>query len=234
MKNTFLKKDTDEKSPLWMIIFIAALILVFAVVWGISDSGIGSKVESDTAVVISEVMSKNRTTYSAEDDNYYDWIEIHNVSGKAVSLEGYYLSDDMTKLNKWAFPAMTLGADGYLLILASGENEVDSVNGEYHTNFKISSGGEDLFITDSASGSSQSVSVGASPADVSYGMVVLDDGTTAYRWFDSPTPGRENTGDYADTPFAFASAMQGIVISEYMTKNTYTIYDSEGDYSDWI
>ncbi|MGJ8726287.1 MAG: lamin tail domain-containing protein [Roseibacillus sp.] len=108
---------------------------------------------------INEFMAANDTVYpdNADFDDYSDWIELHNTTGTAVSLDGYYLTDDLTAPTKWAFPAgSSIEAGGFLIVRADG---FDAGPGEsfsrgyhpfgtnfttrnYHASFKLSSEGE--------------------------------------------------------------------------------------------
>ena len=97
------------------------------------------------SAVISEFMALNHSTLKDADGDYSDWIEIHNTTAAPVSLGGWSLTDDATMLGKWHFPAVTLAADGYLTVFASGKNR--SVAGsELHTNFQLNSDGEYLAL----------------------------------------------------------------------------------------
>lgn len=98
-------------------------------------------------VVINEFMAKNSITIEDEDEEFSDWIELYNADDIPVDLSGFSLSDDINELNKWVFPDMLLSPKSYLLIFASGKDRHDTT--ELHTNFKISSGGEELFFTNS-------------------------------------------------------------------------------------
>jgi hypothetical protein len=73
-------------------------------------------------VLINEFSSSNITGLTDEDGEYSDWIELYNKSSSSVSLDGYYLSDDISLLKKWTFPAARLKANSYMLIYASGKN----------------------------------------------------------------------------------------------------------------
>ena len=76
-------------------------------------------------------------------------MEIHNRSGAPVNLEGWYLSDKSEKLMRWAFPAITLPADGYLAVHCSGEDRRSDPS-HLHANFKMSNKGDNLFLTSPA------------------------------------------------------------------------------------
>lgn len=77
---------------------------------------------------ISEYMSSN-TAYPDAEGNFCDWVELHNVGRKALSLSGYALTDGN---NTWMLPAMQLEPDGYLVIFCDGEGKKD-----LHSNLKL-------------------------------------------------------------------------------------------------
>lgn len=142
-------------------------------------------------IAINEVMASNNTTISDEDGDYGDWIELHNYGSSSVNLQGFGLTDDATIPFKWVFPSLTLAANSYVIIWATDKDR--TVVGEpLHTNFKISSGGEAITLTNP-----QSVLVDESPSvaldpDVSYGR--QPDGTGPWWYFYTSTPGASNTG----------------------------------------
>ena len=59
------------------------------------------------------------------EDNYgndCDWVEIINVDSIEINLSEYFLSDDITHINKWKFPEETLSPNELMLICLSGNN----------------------------------------------------------------------------------------------------------------
>ena len=99
----------------------------------------------DLAPQISEFVASN-SEFDDGDGNSTDWIEIHNRNVTSFDLSGYYLTDDVTQLSKWAFPAGTmLTGEEYFVVFASGTNTPDSA-GNLHTNFSLKSGGEYLAL----------------------------------------------------------------------------------------
>jgi len=92
---------------------------------------------------INEFMAVNDIGLDDEDRDEADWIEIYNPGTDTVDLTGWYLTDDDNDLRKWAFPAVMLGPDAYLVVFASGKNRTDPL-GILHTNFKLSGSGEYL------------------------------------------------------------------------------------------
>jgi hypothetical protein len=94
-------------------------------------------------VFITEFVADNTTTLLDQDGAASDWVELHNPTSSTVNLDGYYLTDNHTNLTKWRIPAVSLPANGYMVIFASSKNR--SVPGqELHTNFSLAKDGEYL------------------------------------------------------------------------------------------
>ncbi len=101
-----------------------------------------------SAVVINEIMAKNRSTFADPQNQYDDWIELKNVSDQPVDLSGMYLSDNPINPLKWQFPQGTqLGPGGYLIVWA--DDDGGDAPG-LHANFQLSSGGETVWLYDTA------------------------------------------------------------------------------------
>src|SRR5687767_5147563 len=89
---------------------------------------------------ISEFMPDNARILADEDGQFPDWIEIQNPNATPFNLTGYFLTDNAGQPNKWAFPTVTLPANGFLVVFASGKNRTNDAN-RLHTNFQLDSGG---------------------------------------------------------------------------------------------
>jgi hypothetical protein len=72
--------------------------------------------------VINELMPANFQTIADEDSEYSDWLEIYNPAAVPVDLSGYGLSDDPDSINKWIFTQVTIPANQFLVIYASGKD----------------------------------------------------------------------------------------------------------------
>jgi len=163
---------------------------------------------SDSSLLIGEFMAVNKTaipTLVAGRVVYPDWIEIHNRGDQAIDLSGWYLTDDPSELDKWAFPSIRIEANGVLLVFASGIKEEDhpenwpyrDENGYYHTNFKLDADGEylalvapDMQVAHDYGSSSGSTDEGDFPnlrADLSYGLYGDQE-----QYFAEPSPGLSN------------------------------------------
>jgi hypothetical protein len=98
-------------------------------------------------LVITEFLAENPIGGLVDQDGApSDWIEIHNPGAVPVSSLGYSLSDDVTNVQKWTFPAVTIPAGGYLIVFASGKDRA-AAGSELHTNFSLDASGEFLGLT---------------------------------------------------------------------------------------
>lgn len=119
-------------------------------------------------IVINELMAQNNSTSTDEAGEYDDWIELHNNSGKLLSLDNLYLSDSYLNLAKWKFPdGQTIAANEYLIVWA---DENASQIG-LHTNFKLSAAGENLILSYSDGTIIDEVVFGQQFVDLSYSRV---------------------------------------------------------------
>ena len=182
--------------------------------------------DADGSIVISELMEKNRAVLHDEDGDFSDWIELHNVSGKAVSLGGWRISDKSGEPG-WAFPDVTIEPGEYLLVFASGKDKSSS---ELHTDFSLS-GDETVYLLSPSGSVAAQAACGGTEADVS--MALGGDGEWAQSLY--PTPGFEN-GEAGYEAFQETLApADAIVISEVMVANTKTYYaGTVPGYCDWV
>ena len=169
---------------------------IFRVTWAVMLFAMASH----GGVVINEFMAKNESTLATAAGAYSDWVEIHNDSGVAVDLAGWYLTDDITDLRKWQFPstgATSPLADGGYLIVFIDDSSDSVVSNELHASFKLGSGGEYLALVEP---DGETVAHQYNPeypdqsSDISYG---IDAGTGELAYFATPTPGTANAAAIA-------------------------------------
>ena len=101
------------------------------------------------SLVINELMASNTSSVadiSSGTDEYDDWVEIYNGSTQLINLEGYYLSDNESTLDKWQFPNVTIAPDDYLIVWLDGDELTQE---GLHTSFKLSAQEEALFLSTS-------------------------------------------------------------------------------------
>src|SRR5687767_44677 len=90
------------------------------------------------AIVINEFLAKNENGLLDQDNTHSDWIELRNTGGAAVNLAGWSLTDEQANLTKWQFPSVSIPANGYLVVFASGKNRAIAGQ-QLHTNFSLES-----------------------------------------------------------------------------------------------
>jgi len=158
--------------------------------------------------IITEFMASNDLTLLDGDGNSSDWIELYNPTDTAIDLAAWHLTDDSGDLNQWAFPTggsidITLDPDEYLLVFASGqadENYPYDDGSHYHTNFKLSTNGDDqhesvlLVEDDEVTIAHGYYDYPKQVTDVSYGVYLGDTWNTlvgegAALSYQVPTPG---------------------------------------------
>lgn len=99
----------------------------------------------DMEIVINELMPVNSTVISDQNGEFDDWIELYNVTSSQIDISGYYLSDNSSNRTKWRLPdGTTISGKGYLIIWA----DKDTTQVGLHANFKLSSLGEEVIISD--------------------------------------------------------------------------------------
>lgn len=144
---------------------------------------------AESALYLNEMMSSNSSTIADEDGDYPDWIEIYNSGPSAIDLQGYGLSDNPGSPYKWTFPSRTIAPGAFLLVFCSDKNRVTGPN--LHTNYKISSSGETMTLTDTSGQLVDTIPPIALAQDESYGR--KPDGSAQFAHFLEPTPGASNT-----------------------------------------
>lgn len=137
-------------------------------------------------LVINELSANNATIVMDEDGDYDDWIELYNNSDETIPLAGYHLSDDVSNITKWTFPAVSMAPGEYLILWA----DRDSINlDDLHTNFKLSSGGEVLSLSDADEQLLDQVDFADQYEDITYGRYENGIGSFDYLY---PTFNTEN------------------------------------------
>lgn len=119
------------------------------------------------SVMINEFLATNQTDMADEQGQHEDWIELYNVHDHPHSLYGLYLSDSYSNPTKFAFPQTAIiPAHGFLTIWA---DEDTMITQSLHANFKLSSVGEQLILSDGNGMIFDSLSFGQQNADISVG-----------------------------------------------------------------
>lgn len=154
-------------------------------------------------VVINEFMASNGSTVTDPTGEYADWIELYNNTGSSIDMSGIYLSDDTANLQKWYFPWGTvIPANGFLIVWA----DQDLLETDIHSNFKLSSSGETLILSNTNGAILDSVSYSAATVDISYERYP------------------NGTGPFADMAPTFNSMNYATAIESGTTEQTLRVY----------
>jgi hypothetical protein len=173
--------------------FISAFILTTFIIFCASFAPVSAQ------VVINEYSVSNLGTIQDNYEEYEDWIELYNKGGFTVNIGGFYLSDQPDAPLRWQFPAgTTIPSGGYLLVWASGRDEV--LGGNYHTNFRLSQTKESpdwIVFTDNDGIMLEQYQLENTQIDHSRGRTL--NGGDQWGVFTAPTPGSSNNSaaDYA-------------------------------------
>ena len=148
--------------------------------------------QSQYKLFINEFMASNDACCADEYGEYDDWIEIYNAGDDTVNLAGFYLSDDKSAPKKSQLPTnanIKIAPKGFIVLWADGQPE----QGALHLGFKLSSGGEDIVLTEpDGFATVDEHTYGPQETDISMGRV--PDGGSEWKKFTTPTPGASNTG----------------------------------------
>ena len=158
---------------------------------------------TDSELVLNEIMSKDTG------DNP-DWIEVYNASDAEMDISGYILNDKAVSDGGFAIPDGTkITSKGFYVV---DENE---------SGIKVSSGGEDVSLSDPSGKLLDHTKTPDMSADVGLTWARMTDAGEPWK-VSSPTPGTSN-GSAANTP--------PILTAEPMTEHTlvYSVEASDAD-----
>jgi hypothetical protein len=71
-----------------------------------------------------------------------DWIELYHVGGSVLTLTGWYLSDDVLDLKKWALPSVVMPGGGRISF-----DEVNDFHNPITSGFGLNKGGEQVLLS---------------------------------------------------------------------------------------
>ncbi len=145
--------------------------------------------------VLSEFLAVNNGGLEDEDGDSSDWIEIHNPFFPDADLGGWFLTDDLTNLTKWTFPATTTVPTGGFMVVFASDKDRAVAGSELHTNFKLASAGDFLALVEPDGVTVASAFAPVYPEqfeDISYGFGFNPSISSQEHWFAEPTPGAAN------------------------------------------
>ena len=153
-------------------------------------------------LVISEAMVYNQW-YLPQNGEYYDWVELKNISDASLELSDYYLSDSGSDRAFFQLPAYTLNPGETYLVLCSGDG-ADGV-GLPLAAFGLNAQDDQLFLSYKDGTLIDYAHLHDIPTGCSFGRL---DGQSGFFLFDAPSPGSDNAGGArlrAETPVLLGS-----------------------------
>jgi hypothetical protein len=162
------------------------IFLLFTATALFSISCVKPEEPSESVIHINELLPVNKTIAADQNGEYDDWIELYNNSASPVDISGYFLSDNKDNRSKWKFPTGTsVPAMGFLIIWADD----DITQAGLHANFKLSSQGEEVFLTSPDGVLRDRTKFSSQSAELSWAR--NPDGTGTFRW-ETPTFNKSN------------------------------------------
>jgi len=142
-------------------------------------------------VVINEIVASNDSIGGEADPDggYPDWIELYNTTDFTIDLSEVYLSDDELDLRKWQFPEGTMiDEDDYLIVWA--DNDLDQQG--IHASFKLSKGGEQLYLSNAVGTVIDSMSFGEQQTNIAYARI--PNGSGDFKFWTTTFDGNNDEG----------------------------------------
>ncbi|MCP4311284.1 MAG: T9SS type A sorting domain-containing protein [Bacteroidetes bacterium] len=181
MADDGLHNDGIAGDGIWGVTLPMGTILEYYIYAENADAGIFSPARAEYEfhtlttsgdIVINEFMASNDFTAADQNGEFDDWIELYNNSSSALSLNGYFLSDDAGEPGKWEFPDTIIAAGAYLVVWADN----DILQQGMHASFKLSASGEEIVLSDASGVLLDQVSYALQSADISTGRSPNGDG----------------------------------------------------------
>lgn len=153
------------------------------------------------SVIINEVMTRNESFLADPDGNYFDWIELKNITNQDINLKGYSISKGANQETKFVFSDYIIPANGFKVFFADAEGDADGTRDLVP--FSLSASGETLSLCDVNCDEPQVFETGFLGKNISSGL--NEKGERAF--FEKPTPGEVNSSVYIEsysTPVEFS------------------------------
>ena len=182
--------------------------------------------ESAPHVAIRTVMTRNPSLCLSVGEEFFDWVELVNLSGEALDLKDWVFTDQPDMKNAYLFGHVTLPPGGALVVYCA-DRPAGYDGDALFTGFSLSSAGETLILSDPSESHVRQLEVPAMAAgevyeraaDGSYSVVSFEDSIAASLY-----------GTALDAEYR----ADALIITELMPANGSTLRDVDGDTSDWI
>jgi len=222
----------DFRAPVLVLFFAFILFMVAVSPWEPVQQALnadGTGAGAYKGLVISEVMSANRSALPDDSGAFSDWVEITNTSDGGISLKDITLSDRSDKA-KFIFPDHTLLSGESVIVFCDNTNQ-NQPDRAYHAKFKLSSTRDSVFMFNPAGYVIDSVEVPTLNSNEAYAR--MEDGhfeiTSLY------SPGHPNTEDgHVAYLSRYTIQANTLRINEIMAAPRSGLRDEDGELQDWI
>jgi hypothetical protein len=145
-----------------------------------------------SGVLINEYSASNCDNDGSDCGDYEDWIELYNNSPNPIDLQGYFLSDKISNIYKWQFPnSFIVEPFSYVVIYASGLDPDLELSSE-NTSFKLTQTRDTEYVVLSNNLGQILDYIKLSPNQLNCSMGRMEDASSEWRIFPSPTQGNTN------------------------------------------
>jgi hypothetical protein len=147
--------------------------------------------QSQTRILINEILVLNESNIPDERGELSGWIEIYNPGPDSINSGGMYISNDFNNPTLWQIPETnpeltTIPPDSYLLLWHDGQPE----QGALHLNFSLDGDGGQLALYSKDQSLMDSLSYGSQYIDLAYGRP--QNKQESFTFLRPATPGQSN------------------------------------------
>lgn len=179
-------------------------------------------------VWLNEVVPDNLTGQADNAGDRDPWIELFHAGGPQLNLAGYYLSDNYTNLDQWAFPAGAAIQGGQFKLVWADNEPQETTPTQWHTNFRLPPIAGSVALSRMVNDRLQIVDyLDYQGVGTDQGQGSFPDGNPFFRrllYF--VTPGGANDDTFPPAPLFF---------NEWMASNTGSVLDpADSDPDDWF
>lgn len=178
------KKREQKGMVVWILILSVLLVASFLLYYVLTEEG----QRAEQGIYLSEAVSSNSGSLFDEEYGTPDWIELINLSDRAINLAGYSIARIGASGTAFTFPEAVIEPGGTLVIYAC-EKRADS-KGQICTGFKLPKSGTTLELAAPSGAVIQTLLLPALQTDVSYGLTESGE----YAFYSVPTPNAPNSG----------------------------------------
>lgn len=144
-------------------------------------------------LILNEVLVRNNEWFPVDRVNFYDLIEVKNISDHAILLNEYYLSDEEDERDRYRLPEVELQSGEMYLIYCAGEEDVyPELPDKNIAPFALNALEDRLYLSDKEGTLVDYVHLIGIPA---HGSMGHKEGESGFVYFAQATPGEENRTD---------------------------------------